>query len=233
MDARSIRDQAIKEAKCNLILDAARKVFATKGFHETRLEDIALESGFSKASLYNYYTDKDEIFMSLAARDFEDLFKTLIGSTNPSDPFFINLERLIRTSIAFFGDHFAFIVSTTNFYMMQKLNPEKLVRQHREITVKFRKHYDDILAHHTKLIGDAQRRGELSNSLPAASITRYISTLVRGIFIEWKLRGEKGDIERETSHLLTFIGNGIAQAGGVSSSPVPVESSIGGQGKRL
>jgi len=209
MDARSIRDQAIKDAKCTIILDAARKVFAEKGFHESRLEDIAAESGFSKASLYNYYTDKDEIFLSLAVRDFQNLLNNLITMTNSNDPFFVNLERMIRVSLSFFGDHFAFIVSTTNFHVIRKLKPERLEKHHQEISEKFSAHYFEILSHHTKLIEEAQGRGELSDALPAISIARYVSSLVRGTFIEWKLNGEKGDIERETLQLLTFIKNGI------------------------
>lgn len=210
VDQRSIRDQTVKDAKSNLILDAARKVFGEKGFHETRLEDIAAESGFSKASLYNYYTDKEEIFLSLAARDFENLLNTLSSSINNIDPFFSNLERLINTSMKYFGEHFAFFVSTTNFHVLQKLNPERLLKHHEAISGKFCAHYFEILALHTKLVEEAQERGELTTTLPAAAIASYISTLVRGTLIEWKLRGERGDADRETANLVTFIRNGIS-----------------------
>jgi len=208
-DPRSIRDQAVKDAKSTLILDAARKIFGEKGFHETRLEDIAAESGFSKASLYNYYADKEEIFLSLAARDFENLLNTLVSIINSCDPFFTNLERLIATSMKYFGEHFAFFVSTTNFHVLQKLNPERLLKHHEEISGKFCSHYFEILALHTKLVEEAQKRGELTTALPAAAIASYISSLVRGTLIEWKLRGEMGDPNRETATLLAFIRTGI------------------------
>jgi AcrR family transcriptional regulator len=224
MDARSLRDQTIRDAKCNLILDAARKVFAEKGFHESRLEDIAAESGFSKASLYNYFNDKDEIFLNLAVRDFENLLNTLISITSSSEPFFINLEKLIRTSLAFFGDQSSFIISITNFHVIRKLNPERLVQHHKIISEKFSKQYHAITAFYTKLIEEAQKRGELITTLPAAVITRYITTLIRGVFIEWKMKGEKGDPERETQYLLTFIKNGIGKTNtGSTLTESPVE----------
>jgi len=59
---KEVRDQTVRDAKTNLILDSALKVFSEKGYHETRLEDVAAAAGFSKASLYNYYEDKEEIF---------------------------------------------------------------------------------------------------------------------------------------------------------------------------
>ena len=69
-DAKSKRETAIREAKNNLILDAALKIFSETGFHDSRLEDIAAAAGFSKASLYNYYEDKETIFLSLAIREY-------------------------------------------------------------------------------------------------------------------------------------------------------------------
>ena len=69
-DARVKKDKAIRETKTNLILDASLEVFSRLGFHDTRLEDIAAAAGFSKDSLYNYYEDKEDIFMSLAIREY-------------------------------------------------------------------------------------------------------------------------------------------------------------------
>ena len=69
MNTRKNRQQVIRETKENLILDAALRVFSGRGFHGVRLEDIADEAGFSKASLYNYYKDKEAIFLSLALRE--------------------------------------------------------------------------------------------------------------------------------------------------------------------
>jgi AcrR family transcriptional regulator len=210
MDPKSIRDQTIKEAKSNLILDAARTVFAEKGFHETRLEDIAAASGFSKASLYNYYTDKEELFMSLAARDYHNLLNTLTSGIDENAPFFTNLERIIRTSIEFFGSHFAFIVSTTNFQLLSQLNPQRLIEHHQVIAKRFRDRYFELMELQAKLIKKAQEQGEVTLAITAQSIATYIGSLVRGTLIEWKMRGVSGDVQHEVGSLLTFIRQGIA-----------------------
>ena len=220
MNAKSVRDKTVRDAKCNLILDAARKVFAAKGFYESRLEDIAGEAGFSKASLYNYYADKDEIFLNLAIREFENLLSSLVAVTNTDQPFFVNLERHIRTSLTFFGEHFAFMVSATNFHVTLRINQERMVEQHKIISEKFSDYYHSILSFHRELIEKAQQKGELSSRVSAENISRYISSLIRGTFIEWKMRGVQGDTEKETASLLAFIRSGIGSADPEDSGPV-------------
>jgi TetR/AcrR family fatty acid metabolism transcriptional regulator len=47
------------------MLDAAGKLFGSRRFHEVRMEDIAVEAGVSKGTLYRYFRDKDEMFLAL------------------------------------------------------------------------------------------------------------------------------------------------------------------------
>ncbi|HEX2958064.1 MAG TPA: helix-turn-helix domain-containing protein, partial [Chitinispirillaceae bacterium] len=115
MDLKEKREQIIRDAKSNMILDAARKVFAEKGFHETRLDEIAAEAGFSKASLYNYYHDKLEIFISLANREFDLLIDKVRNLFKPELSILMNFQDMMRVVLSFFGEHFAFVVTTMNF----------------------------------------------------------------------------------------------------------------------
>jgi TetR/AcrR family transcriptional regulator, fatty acid metabolism regulator protein len=49
------------EEKRRLILDAAVRVFARKGFHASRVGDIAEEAGVAHGLLYHYFASKDEV----------------------------------------------------------------------------------------------------------------------------------------------------------------------------
>jgi AcrR family transcriptional regulator len=49
------------EEKRRLILDAAVRVFARKGFHTSRVGDIAEEAGVAHGLLYHYFSSKDEV----------------------------------------------------------------------------------------------------------------------------------------------------------------------------
>ena len=47
------------------ILEAAMKVFVKNGFSETRMDDIAENSGLSKGAIYHHYNSKKDLFLAL------------------------------------------------------------------------------------------------------------------------------------------------------------------------
>src|SRR3954451_15320203 len=53
------------EEKRRLILDAAVRVFAHKGFHTSRVGDIAEEAGVAHGLLYHYFSSKDEVIETI------------------------------------------------------------------------------------------------------------------------------------------------------------------------
>jgi AcrR family transcriptional regulator len=54
-----------KAARPGEILDAALKVFATKGYAAARMDDIALAAGCTKGTIYLYFENKEAVFKSL------------------------------------------------------------------------------------------------------------------------------------------------------------------------
>lgn len=56
-----------------LLLDAATRVLPSRGYHETRVDDIVYEAGFSHGSFYRYFENKDEIFSVLALEAVEHM----------------------------------------------------------------------------------------------------------------------------------------------------------------
>lgn len=65
-------DNSIKIDKKNQILDAALQIFVKKGYSETRMDDIAQESGMSKGAIYHHYSSKKDLFLELI--DFWELY---------------------------------------------------------------------------------------------------------------------------------------------------------------
>lgn len=53
------------EEKRRIILDAAVRVFARKGFHASRVGDIAEEAGVAHGLLYHYFSSKDEVLETI------------------------------------------------------------------------------------------------------------------------------------------------------------------------
>ena len=56
----------VSEERKEQILQAAIDVFARRGIHETRMDDIVAETGLSKGALYWYFKSKDEIIAAIA-----------------------------------------------------------------------------------------------------------------------------------------------------------------------
>ena len=67
------RREREKEMRRQQIMDAAKTVFASKGFGGATMENIAEEAEFSPATLYLYFKNKDEMFASLNLRMLQDL----------------------------------------------------------------------------------------------------------------------------------------------------------------
>ncbi|MFH0920640.1 MAG: TetR/AcrR family transcriptional regulator [Fibrobacterota bacterium] len=209
MNQKDIREQTVRDAKANLILDAARKVFSDNGFHNTKLEDIAQVAGFSKASLYNYFSDKEEIFLSLAIRDFDELLTKLRLGMKPSEPVLTSIEYLLRTVFTFFGEQFAFLWETANYQMCQNFNAPHLVKQHQELVKTFHGHFVELVDTFTVMLGEARKRGEIKSTVNEATLSRFIASLARGVVFEWKMRGKMGDVEETVMNLLAFITSGL------------------------
>ena len=61
------------EEKRRLILDAAVRVFAHKGFHTSRVGDIAEEAGVAHGLLYHYFASKDEVLDTIFRETWSNL----------------------------------------------------------------------------------------------------------------------------------------------------------------
>lgn len=214
MDAKSVRERTVKDAKSNLILDCARKLFSDKGFHETRLEDIAQSAGFSKASLYNYFSDKEEIFLSLATRDFEELLTRLRAGMKAEQPLLASLEYAFRTVFTFFGEQFAFLWETANFQTCRQFGMEHFEKHHQEMQQTLNLHYNGLFTTLVERIRDARAKGEILSPVDDETLAQFITAQARGTVFEWKMNRKMGDIEKTVKSLMDFVTRGVGYRGG-------------------
>jgi AcrR family transcriptional regulator len=63
--AALVEKSAALEDKRRQLLDAAVRVFARKGFHASRVGDIAEEAGVAHGLLYHYFESKDEVLQAV------------------------------------------------------------------------------------------------------------------------------------------------------------------------
>jgi AcrR family transcriptional regulator len=59
------------------LVDAGATVFAAKGFHETRIDDIVAAAGTSHGTFYRYFESKDQVFRVVTGRSGRRIFGAL------------------------------------------------------------------------------------------------------------------------------------------------------------
>ena len=102
------------------ILDGAEQVAAEVGLSAASLQAIAARAGVSVGTIYNHFTDRNELFEEVFARRRAELLATLddVGSTatatkewktTASGSFEMLLTSFVRTVLVFFDSRRAFL----------------------------------------------------------------------------------------------------------------------------
>jgi len=96
---RAGRQQAVSEHKRELILDAAREVFAAEGLEGASLRAIAARAGYTPAALYFHFDSKEAIYAEVLRDSLASLGRTVdeavTGTRGPK-------QKLHAAAIAFF-----------------------------------------------------------------------------------------------------------------------------------
>ena len=87
------------------ILEAAVTVFASKGYHDTKVDDIVAESQTSKGSFYFYFPSKQDIFLALVDT-FADLLEKQLHSRLASETSgMARVDLALRVCMETFGQY--------------------------------------------------------------------------------------------------------------------------------
>ena len=105
------------EARRQAIVDVAKEAFSKQGFENTSMSEIASRVGGSKATLYNYFASKEELF-------FEIMYKSAETKRQAMFDAFDQTNTDITEALRYFGEHLlSFLYS-----------PEIMAQRHMAIT---------------------------------------------------------------------------------------------------
>ncbi len=62
-----------RQQKEKEILEAAIKLFSSKGYHTTKMDEVAKQARMSKGLIYFYYKNKEDLYMAVTKKAFEEL----------------------------------------------------------------------------------------------------------------------------------------------------------------
>jgi TetR/AcrR family transcriptional regulator, fatty acid metabolism regulator protein len=75
-----------QEDKRRRLLEAAVRVFARKGYHASRVGDIAEEAGVAYGLLYHYFESKEDVLRSVFRETWRALIETIQSVEEAGDP---------------------------------------------------------------------------------------------------------------------------------------------------
>jgi TetR/AcrR family transcriptional regulator len=99
---RTAKQEVLRNFMETTIAQAAKEVFAERGYQRATLEEIAQRAGMSKATIYLYYRNKDDLFLHVV----EELVLMAIAATaeeaTTARPPLEKLYGMVRGKIEFY-----------------------------------------------------------------------------------------------------------------------------------
>ena len=69
MESLNSKDKRRNMNKADII-DAAERLFFSKGYNSSTMDEVAKEAGFTKKTLYSYFTSKEQIYEKITERGY-------------------------------------------------------------------------------------------------------------------------------------------------------------------
>lgn len=142
------------------ILEAALRLFASRGYRATSVQDLADALGYGKASLYHYVRSKEDILLAIhelfMRRLIDDASSVIAGPQSAAD----KLQAIIENFVDLVGRHRA--EATVVNEEMRELSPRSLKR-----VVAARDEYERML---TCLVEEAKAAGDLDVGNPRVAV---------------------------------------------------------------
>ena len=154
------------------ILHKVVKIFLTKGFHETSIQDIAEAAELGKSTLYDYFKNKDEILVHFFEDQLGDLTEEAQSLAMQNLPADTRLRKIMEAYIESLQANKSLFMKLTAESQRLKLESQKQIQDKRHA-------YQDMIR---ALIDEGIREGVFRkvNSLLAARL--LLSTMTPVVY---------------------------------------------------
>ncbi|MGA2961367.1 MAG: TetR/AcrR family transcriptional regulator [Candidatus Korobacteraceae bacterium] len=189
----STKQQVVSDFRRTEIIDAARSVFARKGFVRGIMDEIAEEAGIAKGTIYLYFRSKKEIYRAVLHHDMEFLTKDTLERIDAAN----NLKDKIR---AFTLARLENAEVRKEFFRIMDTESGSLSLTRGQ----YRDWLREPVLRLTSAIEDASRRGEI-RPVSSEQVAWVVADMTRGT-IQRRLLGQSDTLPSEDSEfLLSFI----------------------------
>ena len=181
------------EEKRRLLLDAAVKVFARKGYHAARVGDIAKEAGVAYGLLYHYFRSKDEILETIFRETWGAMLYSVRGVEDAGGPAREQVRKV--ASIVLRG-------YIRNPDLIRVLVREVTRSPHLQAEVEEIGHATDELE---RIVRHGQETGEFRTQLPPRLAAAIFYGALESILTGWVLGAPPEDSEEVERAIRTVV----------------------------
>ncbi|MGO9060709.1 MAG: TetR/AcrR family transcriptional regulator [Candidatus Binataceae bacterium] len=164
------------------ILKAAIQLFATRGFHETSMSEVAREAKVSKALIFWHFKTKEELFLAVLNKLLEPYVIDFAEESEKLDEC-EQIRKLIGGYVNFVREN----ASSVSFFLRRFMNGEEMPNA---FTEQIRRLYDLYTALLTDRIRLAQEKGLCLRSEPPDVLANFVLAALNGLLINLLFTGE-------------------------------------------
>lgn len=212
---RQERERRRRDENRHFIIEAAEKVFAGRGYTLATMDEIAAESGFSKATLYKYFKSKKDIFLEIINASLSEAEKRL-GSIGESD---FSAEEKLRKYIRFIIEYYHKKENLIRIFFLEKHNLVKLFGVHPQkfpaassmhppIPQEFERGIFNITRIMEEIISEGIRTKEF-RSVDVSTASFVLGALIRGFQFRGPVRGPGFSLEESADVILNYYLKGM------------------------
>ncbi|AXY09872.1 TetR/AcrR family transcriptional regulator [Bacillus cereus] len=148
------------------ILETAERLFITKGYTKTTVNDILKEIGIAKGTFYHYFKSKEEVMDEIIMRIIkEDVAKAKVIVSNPNIPVLEKLFRVLMEQSPKSGD--------VKDKMIEQFHQPNNAEMHQKSLVQSIIHLSPVL---TEILEQGIEEGIFSTSYPQETIELLLSS---------------------------------------------------------
>ncbi|GLI33121.1 TetR/AcrR family transcriptional regulator [Desulforhabdus amnigena] len=189
------------EDKHQRILDAAVKVFARKGFYQSKVSEIAKAAGVADGTIYLYFKNKEDLLISVFEVEMQALvskFRSAIAAEK--DP-----PSQLRKIIAMHLSELQAYPELAAVFQVELRQSSRFMREYKKLELK---QYLDLIG---GIIEEGQRSGHFRQNLPVGLVKRAIFGTLDELVSTWVLAGNRYDLESLADSVTDIFLNGIRQ----------------------
>lgn len=201
------RKERERQARRQEIIAAARQVFAAKGFENAKLEEIAELAEYGKGTLYNYFENKEALFLATFEDSFDRYQSRVIAASESTDGFIARLQAYLRAAVAYFNEN-------RSFYNILVVERSKLTgRLSDDIKEAMLQKGKEQTAHLARLLQEGVDAGVLRPLDPEVMANALLGLLRTFMFCALVERGQEIKSELADTTLDLFL-HGVAKPTG-------------------